>query len=232
MSGKSSFSSSSPASGSAGLAGFAQSLRATWRTFLLRFALAFVLMAFAWVGWPGASGSGWLALGPAYAHLLVILARPLIPVIETTPVPTYWVEGATVWTTRSFFDPATRRPVVFRVEIWKGYASYDLILLAALILATPGWSLRERGRLLALGLVLLTLAEFAFFLATIEYSRLRPVTTPTGSVLFPAGFSRPKEILATWVYYFFQTMGRGLFPLVVYLGMVGTTWKPLDKRAP
>jgi hypothetical protein len=189
-------------------------------------------MAFAWVGWPGASGSGWLALGPAYAHLLVILGRPLIPVIETTPVTTYWVEGATVWTTRSFFDPATQRPVVFRVQLWKGNASYDLILLAALILATPGWSLRERGRLLALGLALLTLAEFAFFLATIEYSRLRPVTTPTGSVLFPAGFSRPKEILATWVYYFFQTMGRGLFPLLVYLGMVGTTWRPLDKRAP
>jgi len=156
----------------------------------------------------------------------------LIPVIETTPVTTYWVEGATVWTTRSFFDPATQRPVVYRVELWKGNASYDLILLAALILATPGWSLRERGRLLALGLALLTLAEFAFFLATIEYSRLRPVTTPTGSVLFPAGFSRPKEILATWVYYFFQTMGRGLFPLVVYLGMVGITWRPLDKRAP
>jgi uncharacterized protein YecA (UPF0149 family) len=70
--------------------------------------------------------------------------------------------------------------------------------------------------------------EFAFFLSTIEYSQLRTVASPTGSVLFPEGFSRPKQILATWVYYFFQTMGRGLFPLLIYWGMVGLTWRPRE----
>ena len=78
----------------------------------------------------------------------------------------------------------------------------------------------------------MTVTEFAFFLATIEYSQLKPVTTRTGSVLLPEGFSRPKQILSTWVYYFFQTMGRGLFPLLTYWGMVGLTWRPLDTAAP
>jgi SEC-C motif-containing protein len=202
------------------LAGFVQSLSATWRILLLRFALAFVVLAIAW----------W-ALAPAYAQLLAMLGRPLIPVLEHVPGTTYWVEDATVWTTRSLFDPATQRPQVFKVELWKGYASYDLILLAALILATPGWSLRQRGRLLGLGLVLITLTEFAFFLSTIEYSQLRPLPSQTGSVLIPAGFSRPKQILFTWVYYFFQTMGRGLFPLLIYWGMLGLTWSPPGKAA-
>ena len=220
-SGRSSFLSSSAASGSGGLDGFVRSLRATWRIFLLRFALAFVALALVW----------W-ALAPAYAHLLMVLGRPLIPVIEHTAGTSYWVEGATVWTTRSFFDPAAQKRAIFQVELWKGYACYDLILLAAVILATPGWSLRQRGRLLGLGLVLITVTEFAFFLSTIEYSQLRPLPSPTGSVLLPAGFSRPKQILFTWIYYFFQTMGRGLFPLVIYCGMVGFTWGAVGESAP
>ena len=115
-------------------------------------------------------------------------------------------------------------------SLWNGYASYDLILLGALILATPGWSLRQRGRLFALGLALLTLAEFAFFLSTIEFSQLKAVTSQAGAVLLPAGFSRPKQVLFTWLYYFFQTMGRGLFPLLIYAGMIGVAWKPPDER--
>jgi hypothetical protein len=202
------------------LAGFVQALRATWRAFLLRFALAFIVLALAWS-----------ACAPAYAYLLMMLARPLAPVIEHAAGTTYWVEGATVYGTRFLFNPATRQPAGFKVELWKGYSSYDLILLMALILATPGWPLRQRGRLLGIGLVLITATEFAFFLSTIEYSQLRTVTSPTGSVLFPEGFSRPKQILATWVYYFFQTMGRGLFPLLIYWGMVGLTWRPRDEAA-
>jgi hypothetical protein len=203
------------------LVGFVQSLRAVWRVFLLRFALAFVVLAL-----------GWWALAPAYAHLLAVLGRPLIPVIEHAAGTTYWVEGATIWTTRSFFDPATQRPLRFKFELWKGYSSYDLLLLAALILATPGWSLRQRGRLLGLGLILITLTEFAFFLSTIEYSQLRPMPGSTGSLLLPAGFSRPKQIVFTWVYYFFQTMGRGLFPLLIYWGMVGLTWSAAGASVP
>jgi hypothetical protein len=203
------------------LAGFVRSLSATWRIFLLRFTLAFVLLAL-----------GWWILAPAYAHLLVMLGRPLIPVIEHGAGTTYWVEGATAWTSRSAFDPATQKLEIFKFELWRGYASYDLILLAAGILATPGWSLRQRGRLLGLGLVLITLTEFAFFLSAIEYSKLRLLPTSSGSVLLPPGFSRPKQILYTWIYYFFQTMGRGMFPLLIYLGMVGFTWGAVGERAP
>jgi hypothetical protein len=154
----------------------------------------------------------------------MVMGRALIPMTESGAGTTYRVEGASIWTTRSVFDPATQKPVLFKLELWKGNASYDLILLAALILATPGWSLRQRGRLLGVGLILITLTEFAFFLSTVEYSQLRPVPSQTGAMLLPTGFSRPKQALFTWIYYFFEIMGRGLFPLVIYLGMVGFTW--------
>ena len=173
----------------------------------------------------------WWAVAPVYAQLLAMLGRPLIPAIENTAGTTYWVEGATVYTKRSFFDPATQRPLIFKVEIWKGYNSYSLILLTSLILATPGWSLPHRGKLLGLGLLLITVTEFAFFLSTIVYSQLKPQPGQTGVFLLPAGFSRPKQIVFSGVYYFFDMMGRGLFPLLIYWGMIGLTWRPIDKGA-
>jgi hypothetical protein len=203
------------------LGGFVQALSAAWRIALLRFALALIALVGAW----------WY-LAPPYAHLLTWMARPLLPVTEQRAETTYWVEGATVYTIVSFLDPGTQQRLNFKAEIWKGYASYDLILLMALIVATPGWSLRQRGRLLGLGLILITGTEFAFFLSTMEYVQLRTVTSGSGAVLLPPGFSRPRQIVATWVYYFFQTMGRGLFPLLIYWGMVGFTWRPASHRAP
>ena len=217
-SGKSSSSSSSPASGSVGLPGFVQSLRANWRAFVLAFSLGFVVLAV-----------GWWMFAPVYAHLLVLLTRPVVPVIDGTS-GTLWVENVSIWTARSIPEPGSPRPAVFKVELWRGYANYDLILLAALIFATPGWSVRQKGRLVVLGLGLLTVAELAFLLVTLEYSQLRPFPTGGGSVLLPPGFSPSREAVFAWIYYFFQTMGRGLFPLLIYWGMIGVAWKPPSKK--
>jgi hypothetical protein len=176
--------------------------------------------------------TAWWLLAPVYAHVLVALGRPLIPVIEHGPKTTYWVEGATIWTLRSVPNPETKQVESFRYELWKGYNSYDLILLAAAIVATPGWSLQQRGKLLGLGLLLITLTEFAFFLSTAQYSQLRLLPGVTGTMLVPPGFSRPKQIVFSWIYYFFQTMGRGMFPLLIYLAMVGVTWEPVAQGVP
>jgi len=202
------------------LAAFARSLRGSWRPFLLRFALAYGVLAL-----------GWLALAPAYAHLLASLGRPLIPVLESTPRSTYSVERARVVAVRWVPEPGSQRIMVVAQELWRGYASYDLVLLAALILATPGWSLRQRSRLLGLGLGLLTLAEIAFFLVAVEATQVQAVAGRSGSVPY-TGFSRPRQILFTWLYYFFQIMGRGLFPLLLYWGMLAVAWRPPGPRAP
>ena len=142
----------------------------------------------------------------------------------------YSVEGAKVWATRWIAEPGASRPTPFKAELWRGYANYNLSLLAALILATPGWSVRQRARCLALGLGLLSLAEVAFFLVSIEHSQLRPLPIRSGSFL-PPGFSRPRQVVFTWIYYFFQIMGRGLFPLLLYYAMLGFAWRPVARPA-
>jgi hypothetical protein len=159
------------------------------------------------------------------AHLFAALARPLIPLLEAGPRSVYGVEGATVIALRWLPDPPRRRMAVVKQELWVGRANYSLALAAALILATPGWSAAERARRLGLALGLLALAEWAFFLVTVEHTQAHPVPTQQGAVL-PPGFSPARQVLWGTLYAFFQVMGRGLFPLLIYLGLVAFAWSP------
>ena len=209
-----------PPSGSAGLGEFVRSLRATWPRLLLRFTLVFVVSSVAW----------WI-LAPYYATTLAALGHALKPLLEAAPATVYSVEGAKVWTVRFIAEPGAARASGFKAELWRGYANYNLSLFAALILATPGWSWRQRIKFLAVGLALLSLAEFAFFLVTVEYTQLRPLPGRFG-VFVPPGFSQPRQIVVTWTYYFFQIMGRGLFPLLLYYAVLGIAWRPPTKQEP
>ena len=51
-------------------------------------------------------------------------------------------------------------------------------------------------------------------------------------VFVPPGFSQPTQIVVTWTYYFFQIMGRGLFPLLLYYAVLGIAWRPPTKQEP
>jgi len=93
------------------LAGFVRSLRATWRPVLLRFALAFALLALLW-----------LAVAPAYAFLLATLGKPLIPLLEATPGTRYLVEGSTIVADRRTPLPHQQEVVTFSRKLWDGVA--------------------------------------------------------------------------------------------------------------
>ncbi len=203
---------SSPPAGSAGLAGFVRSLRATWRSVLLRLAGGFVVLALLW----------W-AIAPVYASLFAAVASPLIPVLEATSGTRYLVEGATVVAARRIPLPQQREIVTIRRKLWDASADYNLALLAALLLATPGWTWRQRVRAMVWGIGLLALTQFAFFLVTVTYTQLWPITTKYGP-LRPPGFSHAKLVLFDWLYAFFEFMGRGFFALLLYWGSLALTW--------
>ena len=209
-----------PSSGSAGLLGFIQSLRGNWRGSLLRFAASFALLALLW-----------LALAPLYVHLLATVARPLIPILEATSGSRYRVEGSTIVAARRIPLPEKQEVVTVRRTLWDGAADYNVALLTALLLATPGWSWRQRGRALGWRLGLLVLTQFAAFVVTIEYTRLWPTKITEGTLL-PPGYSRGKLILFDWLYAFFEFMGRGFFALFFYWGALALTWGVGGEAAP
>ena len=203
-----------PPSGSAGLPGFGQSLRGNWRGALLRFAATFALL-----------GLLWPALAPGYAHLLATVARPLIPILEATSGSRYRVDGATIVATRRIPLPEKQEVATIHTEFWHeaefwdAAADYNVALLTALLIATPGWSWRQRARALGWGLGLLVLSQLAFLAVKVEYSQLLPIPTTYG-LLRPPGFSQAKLVLFDWLYAFFEFMGRGFFTLLSYWGVL------------
>src|SRR5215472_2719762 len=142
MSGKVSSLQASQAAGSAGLAGFARSLSASWRTVLPRFLLAFVGLGLVWV-----------VAAPLYASLLVIAATPFRPLLERSPGVTYEARGGKVVALRPLVvQQGTQAPKSATVQqgLWNGAVTFNVALLAAAILTTPGWRRRERGRAIAI----------------------------------------------------------------------------------
>jgi hypothetical protein len=212
MSGKPSSSPSSPPAGSAGLAGFVRSLRTTWRRVLLRFVASFIVSAALWAG-----------VAAPYASLLASLARPLIPLLERASGTRYLVDGSTIVAVRPIVIGQYHKNVVHLEPLWDPGKNYGLMLLVALVLATPGWSHRRRGQGLGVGVALLTLTQLALVVVCAEYTQLVPIKTPYGwFTLVPS--SDVQRALIHWLYAFLKVVGPGFFALLMYWGLLTFMW--------
>jgi len=173
----------------------------------------------------------WVAVAPVYARGLGLVAGMLIPVLEAAPDVRYSVEGGRLLAHRPTWLPQQKRTAPLVWPIWVPAANYGVPLLAALILATPGWSWRRRGRALAMGLGLLTLTQIAFVLITIVATQQSPVMSAEGMIQV-AGFEPIKQRVFYALYYFFDLIGRGFFALLIYLGLIGLAWNGPEAIAP
>jgi SEC-C motif len=161
----------------------------------------------------------WALLAPAYANGLALIGRGLRPWLEASPDTRFVVDGAQVLVQRPTWLPRQQRTLPLNWPLWLPEANYGLPLLAALVLAAPGWSWRRRGRALAVGVTLLTLTQVVFFLVTVVATQQSPVMSPEGMIQ-PAGYSPIKQPVFYALYYFFDAMGRGFFALLIFLGLV------------
>jgi hypothetical protein len=171
----------------------------------------------------------WVLLAPPYAHLLAAFASPLIPSIESSPGARYRVEGTRIVAERPIMRQTTEQVTVTTNLLRDTSHDYPLALLAALVLATPVWSLKRRATVLAATLGLLILTQFASFLITIEYTKLWPQQTAVGLVV-STDYSKAKMILFDWLYAFTEFMGRGFFALLFYFGAIALTWGRPERR--
>src|SRR5262245_7363793 len=164
MPGSSSSSPSSPPAGSPGFSKFVESLRAGRRPALLRFAGALVVASLLWV-----------VAAPLFAQGFAALGRPLIGLLEGDASTRYEVTGGRLLAQRQVWLPRQQRTVPVAQPLWVGAQNFGLPLLAALIVATPGWTWRKRARALGWGLGLLTLTQIAQLFITIEATQQSPI---------------------------------------------------------
>jgi len=118
---------------------------------------------------------------------------------------------------------------VGRTPIRETSGDYPLALLAALVLATPAWSLKRRSKVLAATVGLLILTQFLSLLINIEYTKLWPTRSAAGIVV-STDYSKAKMILFDWLYAFSEFMGRGFFALLLYFGAIALVWGRPERR--
>ena len=169
-------------------------------------------------------------LAPLYAHTLAAFARPLIPSIESSPGTRYRVEGTAIIAERPIRRQTSETVTVSRILLRETSGDYPLALLAALVLATPAWSLTRRGRVFAVTVGLLILTQFLSLLVNIEYTKLWPQKTAAGIVV-SLDYSKAKMILFDWLYAFLEFMGRGFFALLLYFGAIALVWGRPERQA-
>lgn len=183
----------------------------------------------------------WAVVAPVYAGGLAMLGRALMPGLEAAPDTQYVVEGGRLLARRTLWLPQQQRRVQFKVPLWEPAANYGVPLLAALLLATPVWSWRRRGRALVVGLGLLTFTQIAFVLVTIVATQQGPVISPQGGLQLSG--SPLTQHICHALYHFFEIMGRGFFALLLYLGLIALDWqapvrpavprrRPVSRNAP
>ena len=160
---------------------------------------------------------------PGYALGLALIGRLLGPVLEDSRSTHYEAEGARVLAHRALWLPRRQQTVPLVQPLWTGAQNFGPPLLAALILATPGWGWRRRGTALAAGLGLLTVTQIAYLVVAIEATLQSPVMSPEG-LIPPARYSPVWQPILYWLYYFFDIMGRGFFALLVYVGVIALLW--------
>jgi hypothetical protein len=171
----------------------------------------------------------WMVVGPGYAWGLAGVARLAAPWLEKTPGTRYEVEGSRVHVIRPVWLGNDRQPRELVYVVWAASGNFGLPLLAALVVATPGWAWRPRARGLLWGLGLLTLTQIVFVLVTLEFWQQMPVRSPTGGLQYLPGHSPLGLRIVTPLYYFLEIMGRGFFALLVYFALIVTI--PESRRA-
>jgi SEC-C motif len=141
------------------------------------------------------------------------------------------VDGGRLLAERPTWFAREKRTAPLVWPIWVPTANYGVPLLAALVVATSGWSWRRRGRALAVGLALITVTQIAFVLVTIVATQQSPVMSRSGLVVVP-GFSPTKQSIFYALYYFFDLTGRGFFALLIYLGLIAVGWRSPEAAPP
>jgi hypothetical protein len=165
----------------------------------------------------------WAVAAPVYARGLAAIGAALTPLLEPTADSRFVVDGARVLVQRPTWLPRQQRRAPLNWPVWVPTANYGPPVLAALILATPGWTWRRRGRALLIGLAVLTVTQIAFFVVTVLATQQSPVMSPEG-MLQPPGYSPIKQPVLYALYYFFDLMGRGFFALAIFLALIAFGW--------
>lgn len=186
-------------------------LAANLRSFAVRFLLTFLLLLFLW---PLAS--------PVYARAMAALGNSLLGAASLMPPASHLeARDRRVW----IFRPVTKvdgTPGMAGVNVLDDSTYFNFVLLTSLIAATPSLGWIRKAKTLLLGAGLLAFLHLADLLVKLKWTAIHPSLRLRGVV--PDAASPATLKLFEWLYAFFSVIGFGLFPILVWLGVVSLWW--------
>ena len=189
-----------------------------WRALLGRFVAIFAGLSLVWV-----------LVAPLYASLLAGVAAVVAPALGDSTDRGWQAEGTRIVVLRPAADPLGRGSMMVRQGLWDGRVTFTPALLAAALLATPGWSPGRRGRSLAIGLGALAFTQLMNLVVNALYTQSRPIVRD-GITLQPGGSFAAQAILNA-LSYFFDTMGPVFFTILIYSCLATSLWRAAPRTA-
>lgn len=178
--------------------------------FLLRFSLTFLLLLALWPVVSPYYGRAMAATGQTIFRTLALLPPEARLEMRENKV---WVIRRV---TRSDGTAATAG-----VNVLDEGTYFNLVILLALITATPTLNWKARGAASVIGLAILGLLHLSDLYVKLRWTAVFPGLH--GSGLIPEAASPLTVALFEWLYAFYSVIGFGLFPILIWIGAISLT---------
>lgn len=180
--------------------------------FAARFLVTFVLLL-----------AIWPFVSPLYARATAAAGGTVLKALALLPTGSHLeARDRRVW----MFRPVTKvdgSRGMAGVNVLDDTTFVNLLLLPSLIVATPSLGWMNRAKALGLGAGLLWLLHLADLYVKLKWISIFPGLSLHGVV--PDAASPATLKLFEWLYAFFSVIGFGLFPILVWIGVVSLCWR-------
>lgn len=180
-------------------------------SFALRFLLTFLLLL-----------AVWRFISPFYARAMAVTGQGLLRTVSLLP-PGSRLEAREnrVWV----FRPVTRADgtsAMAGINVLDEAIYFNLVILLSLIVATPSLRWSAMAGASAIGLAVLALLHLSDLYVKLKWTAIFPGLRLSGVI--PDVASPLTLKVFEWLYAFFSLFGFGLFPVVIWIGVVSLWW--------
>ena len=187
-----------------------RALAARLLPFVLRFSLTFLLL---FALWP--------VVSPYYARAMAVTGQALLKTLALMPPEGHLeVRENRVWV----FRPVRRSDgtqATAGVNVLDEGTYFNLVILLALVAATPTLDWKGKGTASGLGLAILGLLHLSDLYVKLRWTAIFPDLRSSGVI--PEAASPLVLKTYEWLYAFYSVIGFGLFPILVWIGVVSLT---------
>lgn len=164
----------------------------------------------------------WPLVSPIYARAVASLGGPLLNATSLSP-PGSRLEARNrrVW----IFRPVTKVDGslgMAGVNVLDDATYFNFVLLVSLIAATPSLGLGGKAKAFCLGAGILALLHLADLVVKLRWTAIYPGLRLHG--IIPEAASPVVLKSYEWLYALFSVLGFGLFPILVWIGVVSLWW--------